>query len=90
MSGLAAKESKALVRQQLCIRTRRGLLRRRSEIGVISTSRVLNRDSDTIVASRTLAKVVVLEVVGLLSEPVSIRDVVDGVDNIEGIDAGGI
>lgn len=58
------------------------------EVGVVGTSAVLDTDSDTIVTASTLSEVVGLEVKGGLGEAVAVGDVVDSVDDVEGIHLG--
>lgn len=53
------------------------------EIGIVGARAILDEDSDAVVADAALAEVVVLEVEGGLGETVLVRDVVDGVDDVE-------
>lgn len=63
---------------------------RSAEVSVVNAIAILNRDGDAVVRLATLAKVVVLEVEGRLGEAVLVRDVVNCVDKIERIGAGGV
>lgn len=60
------------------------------EVRVIGTSRVLNRNSNRITPLATVTEVIVLEIEGFLIETVAVRYVVNGVDEIKGIDASSI
>ena len=63
---------------------------RGAEVGVVRSSRILHADSDAVVTLSTLALVVVLEVERRLGEAVEVRDVVNAVHHIEGIDDGSV
>lgn len=63
-------------------------IRRSGEVGIVGTSAVLDTDSHTIGALSALSEVVDLEVESRLGETVSVGNVVDRVDDIEGIHFG--
>ena len=59
----------------------------RLEVGVVGAGRVLDGDSDAVIALAALAEVVGLEVERGLGEAVLVRDVVQRVDDVEGVHA---
>jgi hypothetical protein len=58
-----------------------------SKVGVVGSSRVLDREQDGITALSALCAVVGLEVVGGLGEAVTVGEIVDGVADVEGVGA---
>jgi hypothetical protein len=63
---------------------------RSSEVGVVGAAVILDGDLDAVVTLATSCNLGVLEVVRLLSEAVLVRDVVDGVGEVEGIGGSGV
>jgi hypothetical protein len=57
---------------------------------VVGSSTILNRDLDSISPTATFAKIIVLEILSGLCKPITVREVMDGVDDVEGIDACGV
>jgi hypothetical protein len=67
-----------------------GTVRGCGEVGVVGTGGVLDRDGHAIVALASSKSVVLLEVEGGLGETVLVGDVVDRVDNVEGVNDGSV
>ena len=65
-------------------------IRGRREVGVVGARGVLDGDGDAVGALAALAEVVGLEVERGLGEAVLVRDIVDRVDCVEGVHAGGV
>lgn len=62
------------------------ILRRSGKVGVVSSSRILNGNEDTVVSYSTLAVVGDLEVVRCLCETIAVGDIMEGVDQVESVD----
>lgn len=61
------------------------LLSRGSEVGVVGSGRILDGHQHSVAGSSSFTPVVLLEVEGGLGEPISVRDVVNGVHDVESV-----
>lgn len=66
------------------------LLGRRGKVGVVRAAGILDAHQDTVAPGTTLAKVVGLEIVRFLGPAILVEVVMNGVNDVERVDAGGI